>query len=134
MKYISIFMVMMSFIANVALAENIKLDCKRPQLTQASMTQCAGEAFSATDKELNKIYNTLMAKYNASNGALLKKAEIAWLAYRNAECQYETSPSEGGSIYSMVVTQCWQEKTKARIKELTAQLECEEGDLACNRP
>lgn len=134
MKYTRIFLVMMSFIANVALAENTKIDCKRPQLTQASMTQCTGEAFSATDKESNMIYNTLMSKYNASNGVLLKKAEVAWLAYRDAECQYETSPSEDGSIHPMVVTQCWQEKTKARIKELTAQLECEEGDLACNRP
>jgi uncharacterized protein YecT (DUF1311 family) len=98
------------------------------------LDQCAGQDFTAADAKLNALYKTMMAKYDAANGALLKSAERAWIAYRDAECSYETNLTVGGTINPMMDTMCRTEKTNARIKELNTQLHCPEGNLDCNAP
>ena len=110
------------------------LNCKSQDLNQAELDQCRGRYFDAVDAKLNALYRQLTAKYDAANGALLKTAEKSWIAYRDAECAYETNGTAGGTINSMMDTECATAKTNARIKELTAQLNCEEGDLLCNMP
>jgi uncharacterized protein YecT (DUF1311 family) len=111
-----------------------KLNCKSQDLTQMELGQCAGRDFTAADARLNALYKTMMSKYDTANQAKLKAAEKAWLAYRDAECDYETNGTAGGTINSMEDTICRTNKTQARIKELNAQLHCEEGDLLCNMP
>jgi uncharacterized protein YecT (DUF1311 family) len=111
-----------------------KLDCNSKDLNQMQLDECAGQDFTAVDRKLNALYRTLVAKYNAADGALLKTAERAWLSYRDAECDFETNGTVGGTINPMMDTMCRTKKTNARIKELTAQFKCEEGDLSCNMP
>jgi uncharacterized protein YecT (DUF1311 family) len=111
-----------------------KIDCKSQNLNQMQLDQCAGQDFTAADAKLNALYKTMMAKYDAANGALLKSAERAWIAYRDAECSYETNLTVGGTINPMMDTMCRTEKTNARIKELNTQLHCPEGNLDCNAP
>ena len=108
-------------------------DCKKAQ-TQMELDYCAGRDFEAADKKLNTLYRKLMSGYDAKSQALLKTAEKSWLAYRDSECEFETADSEGGSIQPMEDSICLTEKTKARIKELQTQSDCEEGDLTCNLP
>lgn len=108
--------------------------CKSQDLNQAQLDYCAGLEFNAADVKLNALYRELMAKYDDADAARLKTAEKAWLAYRDAECDYETAGTIGGTINPMMNTMCSTNKTKARIIELTAQLKCEEGDLLCNMP
>ncbi len=110
-----------------------KVDCRNAE-TQMDLDFCAGKDFTAEDGKLNAIYATLMKKYGASDRATLKTAEKKWLAYRNAECSYETADTVGGSIHPMVETECRTEKTTARVKELQTQLDCQEGDTSCNLP
>jgi uncharacterized protein YecT (DUF1311 family) len=95
-------------------------DCNKAQ-TQMELNYCADKAFQAEDKTLNALYRKLMASYDAKDQALLRTAEKNWLAYRDSECEFETSGSEGGSIHPMEGSNCLTEKTKARIKELQAQ-------------
>jgi uncharacterized protein YecT (DUF1311 family) len=111
-----------------------KIDCKSQNLNQMQLDQCAGQDFTASDKTLNTLYRTLMAKYDGANGALLKDAQRKWLAFRDAECSYETNGTVGGTINPMMDTMCRTRMTITRIKELNAQLHCEEGDLSCNMP
>jgi uncharacterized protein YecT (DUF1311 family) len=111
-----------------------KINCKSPDLNQIDMDTCAGQDFTASDAKLNALYKTMMAKYDAGNQAKLKTAERAWLTYRDAECDYETNGTAGGTINPMMDTMCRTTKTDARIKELTAQLKCVEGDMSCNAP
>ena len=79
------------------------VDCKNAE-TQMDLDFCAGKDFDAVDAQLNKVYGTLAAKYGAGDKALLKTAEKAWLAYRDAECSYETADTVGGTINPMVET------------------------------
>ncbi len=112
-----------------------KIDCKKTDtLNQYQLDVCAGYDYTAADGKLNALYRDLMSKYDTANGALLKSAERAWLAYRDAECTYETNGTVGGTINPMMDTMCRTEKTNARIKELATQLKCPEGDLSCNMP
>lgn len=108
-------------------------NCARAQV-QMELDYCAGKDFEAADKKLNALYRKLMAGYDAKNQALLMAAEKNWLAYRDSECELETAESEGGTIHPMESSICLTEKTKARIRELQAELDCAEGDLSCNGP
>jgi uncharacterized protein YecT (DUF1311 family) len=96
------------------------------------MNTCAAAAQKSADQQLNKTYNTLIARIaNKDAIALLRNAEKAWLAYRDQECTFETSVTVGGSIHPMMVAQCLETKTRTRTKELQQLLQCQEGDLNC---
>jgi uncharacterized protein YecT (DUF1311 family) len=119
--------------ASAADAPFAHTDCKNAP-TQMEMDYCAGLDFKAADAKLNALYRQMTAKYDPADKEKLKAAEKAWLAYRDAECDYETAQSEGGSIHPMVETECATDKTQARIKELERQFHCDEGDTSCNNP
>jgi len=115
-------------------AQDEKIDCTSQSLNMMQLDQCAGRVFKAAEAKLDALYLLLMKKYDARNGALLEAAQRSWRTWRDAECEYETNGTAGGSINSMMQTKCRTEKTEARLKELDAQLHCEEGDLSCNAP
>jgi len=100
--------------------------------TQLDMNVCAAAAQKSADQQLNKTYNTLIARIADQDAiALLRNAEKAWLAYRDQECTFETSMTVGGSVHPMMVAQCLEAKTRARTQELQQLLNCQEGDLSC---
>ena len=111
-----------------------KIDCKSSNLNQMQLNQCAGIDFDKADAKLNALYRDLIKRYDPPDQALLKAAENKWIAYRDAECAFETNLTIGGTIHPMVETFCWTEKTNARMKELTAQMNCGDGDTECNPP
>jgi uncharacterized protein YecT (DUF1311 family) len=111
-----------------------KINCKSGDLNQMQLDQCAGQDFTKSDGKLNAIYKDLMSRYDAANGALLKDAQRKWLAFRDSECSFETNGTVGGTINPMMDTMCRTRMTDARVKELNAQLHCQEGDMSCNLP
>ena len=104
--------------------------------TQAELTGCAGKAFDAADLALNATYKDVTGRLKGEEERrkLLVSAQKAWLLYRDGECDFESSPTLGGSIHSMIVLQCRTTHTVARTKALRAMLTCEEGDLSCPLP
>lgn len=94
-------------------------DCHKA-LTQMELNYCADKAFQVEDKKLNALYRKLMASSDAKTQALLRAAEKSWLAYRDSECEYETSDTDGGSIHPMEGSNCLTEKTEAHVRELQA--------------
>ncbi len=117
-----------------ARAQDEKIDCTSQSLNMMQLDQCAGREFKVADARLNALYLMMKAKYDASNRVVFEAAQKSWLAFRDAECSYETNSTAGGTINSMMWTKCRTAKTDARFKELDAQLHCEEGDLSCNAP
>ena len=65
---------------------------------------------------------------------LLKKAQQAWIALRDADCAFIGSGTQGGSIQPMIVNQCLADKTNEREAYLATLMQCEEGDLSCPLP
>jgi uncharacterized protein YecT (DUF1311 family) len=123
--------------APAATAANAPSDaCMNNAQTQAAMDQCAAQSLAAADKELNQVYQQVLAKYAANKAfvAKLRTAQKAWLAFRDAELEarYPASDkqTEYGSVYPMCADNELEAITRQRIQELRAWLKgTQEGDV-----
>ena len=88
--------------------------------TQMEMNITAGKNFDKADKTMIAAYKKLMSKLDAKGKARLKKAQIAWIKFRDAEAEFRSSQSEGGSMHPMEESDCLTEITNQRTKELNA--------------
>lgn len=106
------------------------LDCANAQ-TQADMNQCAYQDFEKADAELNAVYKQAMAAARSNDkeaadmgehyvGAVeeLKKAQRAWIDYRDGHCDGMSREALGGSMQPMLISGCQATMTQARTKEL----------------
>jgi uncharacterized protein YecT (DUF1311 family) len=109
--------------ASHAQKREAKDPCEGAQ-TQYDMNVCTLKKFEAADALLNKVYNRLVSKLAGDEGqrAKLKAAETSWLKYRDANCDYEASAYEGGSIKPTIANTCLERMTKARAAELDGQI------------
>ncbi len=127
----------------VAVAQPVEPNCADPQ-TQAEMTACAGMDYEAADAELNALWPDLIAKAQSRDADMgdfftdrglstteetLRRAQRAWIAYRDAECEYRSYDALGGTMQPMIGSQCRADLTRARIKTLRSVLDRTEGDL-----
>ncbi|MDB5524393.1 MAG: urease-associated protein [Rhizobium sp.] len=115
---------------SAALAQELDLDCTSPQ-DQPSTTACAVDDLGKADDELNAVYQRAMkyqadldkdmTEINPANiGAVkaLKKAERAWIEYRDAHCEAVGFANLGGTAYATFVVGCEAELTRNRTREL----------------
>ncbi len=109
-------------------------ECADP--TQRGLDACAGAARDKADAALNGVYKQIVARLKDDSGKTKKlvEAEKAWIAFRDAECTFANSDTEGGTIHSMEVTLCEEKLTKARTQDLQGYLACGEGDMGCPVP
>lgn len=99
--------------------------------TQTAMNLCEGENFKQADAELNATYAKLVSKISATGQSKLREAQKAWIKYRDAQCEFNTMGTMGGSIHSMMLWQCLSDLTAQQTKRLQHQLNCPEGDVSC---
>jgi uncharacterized protein YecT (DUF1311 family) len=99
--------------------------------TQRGLDACAGAARDKADAALNGAYKQIVARLADDPGKTkrLIEAEKAWIAFRDAECAFANSDTEGGSIHSMEVTLCEEKLTNIRAQQLRSYLKCGEGDM-----
>jgi uncharacterized protein YecT (DUF1311 family) len=114
-------------------APALALDCSR-QETEGQARACSGQRLKDADRKLNQTYQALMKRFSPDQQGLLKASEKAWLGYRDAQCRMVGSGVEGGSAQPMVTADCLGDLTTARVKELSRQLTCQEGDMTCLAP
>jgi uncharacterized protein YecT (DUF1311 family) len=86
--------------------------------TQHEMNQQAYADYKKADAKLNAAYKKLIAKLPKSRQAKLKKAQIAWLKFRDAESMFLASEMEGGSAEPMLHSGALANLTQKRTKEL----------------
>ena len=84
---------------------------------QHELNRCAARARDRADAELNKLYQQLMKDAGVTERAKLRAAQLAWIKFRDAHCDYESVGNTGGSIYPMVVSFCLARVTTARVKQ-----------------
>lgn len=111
-------------------------DCMDNAEDQAAMSQCAAQAYQASDAELNALFHEIRQRLgdDADARRLLRDAERAWGAFRDAECMFAASAAAGGSAYPMVYDLCLDDLTQKRIADFRQYLDCEEGDMSCPVP
>lgn len=86
--------------------------------TQFELNRCAARARDRADAELNKVYRELMKDAGATERAKLRAAQLAWIKFRDAHCDYTSVGNKGGSIYPMVYSFCLAKVTTERGKQL----------------
>jgi len=91
--------------------------CKDAVSTK-DMQDCADSEYKKADADLNSVYQATLRKLKPDDAALLKKAQRAWLAYRDAHCDAQYHLFAGGSIAAVSLTQCRATLTAARAKEI----------------
>jgi len=92
-------------------------DCKNPQ-SQLAMNTCAAKDYEREDARLNQNYKELVAKLDAERKSQLKGVQLAWIKFRDLQCEYDSAQYQGGTIYSLVHSTCLLQMTKQRNKDL----------------
>jgi uncharacterized protein YecT (DUF1311 family) len=62
------------------------------------MNICADKALKASNMQLNDKYHALYEASSAAGRLKLHTAQRAWIAYRDAQCTFNTMGSVGGSV------------------------------------
>jgi uncharacterized protein YecT (DUF1311 family) len=110
--------------------------CMDNAQSQAAMDECASQSLAAADKELNQVYQQVLAKFASDKvfTAKLRTAQKAWIAFRDAELEARYPASnkslQYGSVYPMCANNELEAMTRQRIEELRAWLKvAQEGDV-----
>ncbi|WP_336218623.1 lysozyme inhibitor LprI family protein [Citrobacter amalonaticus] len=125
--------ILLTCVALLAGGQALADDCANAS-TQAEMNTCAAAQYQTADKALNKTFQNALKRATPAQQELLKKAQTAWIAVRDADCALISSGTEGGSAQAMISSQCLTDKTAEREAFIASLLQCEEGDLSCPLP
>jgi uncharacterized protein YecT (DUF1311 family) len=107
----------------------VKPDCVQP-MTQLDMNFCAAWAAKVSDRQLNVAYKQVQQSYKSGDSKKyrdlrlenLTNAQLAWIKYRDTNCEWQASKYSGGSIVPMVYSNCIDRMTQQRTQELLADL------------
>ena len=124
----AIILLLSAGLTGVAIAQRQKKTdpCANP-LSQFEMNQCAGKTYRAADATMNQVYRDLLSMLNEPEKLQLKEAQLAWLKYRDANCEFVADEYKGGSIRPLILASCLADMTKRRTTELKNQIK--ERDL-----
>ncbi len=86
--------------------------------TTVAMLECLKQRHETADRELNQVYGQLRLKLSKSRQAKLKKAQRAWITFRDTTAEFEASEAAGGSLYPVVYRLTQAEMTENRVGEL----------------
>ena len=80
-------------------------ECAPTDESQMCMNTRAGADYKTEDAKLNNAYHEIMQPpvgFVRTPKKLLQASQRAWIAFRDAECEFSTDRSKDGSIYPMV--------------------------------
>ncbi|MFY7697876.1 MAG: lysozyme inhibitor LprI family protein [Legionella sp.] len=113
-------------------------DCIDNATNQMQMSECTDNEFKRKDSELNKIYQQIQKKYQQDQVFIdkLKRAQRAWLAFRDAQLEMLYPHKEDSSYYGSSLDMCTKIEltslTVERIKTLKRWLAAHEDNDSCS--
>ncbi|WP_348536003.1 lysozyme inhibitor LprI family protein [Labrys sp. LIt4] len=95
-------------------------DCTNAE-NEAALNQCAGKSLKASDGELNTLYKQIQKRLNddADKTKLLVAAQRAWVAFRDAECNFSSAGVTGGTLYPLAVPRRPDEGSHQDLQDLS---------------
>ena len=103
-------------------AQEQKKDPCADAQSQGEMNMCWGKEYKAADAKLNKTYQEFVTKLDESEKVQLKNAQLTWLKYRDANCEFVADQYKGGTMRPMIAAICLADVTNARVNELKSQI------------
>ena len=88
--------------------------------TMLDMKDEAGMKYKQADAEMTRIYKMARDTCDIAGKERLKKAQLAWIKYRDLCCEAEGAIYEGGSMSGLAYSNCMIEVTKERSGRLKA--------------
>ena len=92
-------------------------DCSNMQ-TQRDLNTCAGLNWERADLALNEAFQALTPNLSESRKSALVEAQLQWIEFRDAECQFSSSWAQGGSLQPALAAGCLAGLTEQRTIEL----------------
>ncbi len=92
---------------------------KEENQSTLGMIECINQEFEVQDAALNAAYRALVADMTSDQKAGLKKAQRAWIAFRDADCRARYSP-DWGTFSNLTSNMCMVQRTVERTLELEA--------------
>jgi uncharacterized protein YecT (DUF1311 family) len=84
----------------------------------SEMKRAKQAEFDRVDKELNGVYDKVLANQNELGKAKLKAAQAAWIRFRDAEAEFAAHSEAQGTAAALVYVQSQIEQTKLRLEQL----------------
>lgn len=118
---------MRSFLVLAALAgpAPAQADACAGAVTQAELNMCTYEAWEIADGELNDAYAAAVeaarsydASYDGRAEEVLRAAQRAWVAFRDADCEAAAVAWDGGTGQPMIRNTCLEDLTLRRAEDL----------------
>ncbi|WP_008316411.1 lysozyme inhibitor LprI family protein [Leptolyngbya sp. PCC 6406] len=88
-------------------------ECNNPQ-TQVDMNRCAAAEYAQADAKLNQVYQAVKSPLSAAKAEQLVSAELAWITFRDTNCDFVQAQFAGGSIQPLVYSGCMTTTTRDR--------------------
>jgi len=107
-------------VANWDFATTQKRACASGNMTE--MNECMATAYAEADRQMNKIYTELQTAL--LKPAPLKRAQLAWLRFRDAECEFQAPKESQGSEAPYSMNACLIDLTAKRTLDLTQITPC----------
>ena len=98
------------------------VNCQNPT-SNVEYKYCARLAYETSDRELNQVYRRITGKMTADEKRILTTAQLAWIRFRDTNCDAEVYRSRGGSGYGGFLSNCLERVTRSRTAELKEQFE-----------
>ena len=96
------------------------------------MIECSYFRRIGTNIELEETYKEMLAKLGTKEAKKkLRRAQSAWIIYREESCAYENLPYVGARAEGVFVAGCRMRFSQVRIEQLKNYLQCESND--CTR-
>lgn len=83
---------------------------------------CTNAELQQQDQRLNRAYQKLTQTLQPASKKKLKAAQLAWIQFRDAQCELEAANAGDGTLSPLVADSCHLEMTARRANEFEALL------------
>ncbi|MBD1937118.1 lysozyme inhibitor LprI family protein [Microcoleus sp. FACHB-68] len=113
---------LLSFFASLSIAASgdiiaQNVDCKNATTTPEMIT-CSTQSYQAADKQLNEVYQKVLAVVSGEQKDRLIEVENTWIKFRDSSCGFEIPASPDGREYPIFRNGCFEKLTKERTEDL----------------
>lgn len=91
--------------------------CSNEAGSTHAMLECSRAEYAVQDRALNETYKRVLASLNARQQARLRKAQRAWIAWRDAKCE-SLQDEDWGTLSGVIASACFVDETLRRLIEL----------------
>jgi uncharacterized protein YecT (DUF1311 family) len=104
------------------------INCASPK-NMLEINECGMREQKVADAKLQHLTQTILGRIRDEEiKTMFRDAEKEWLVYRQKECEFETSPNRGGTVYGANFGGCLMELNTLHMKMLQAILDCKGGE------